>query len=108
MRLLSLAALIALPIAATSAQAPRPARADASPPERHCPSPFEVHPADGRDQLKARRLGDLPPGKLVLTVMRSVDGCQEPVIVRHDMGAGSPLEQRRESGTRSPDTAWRW
>ncbi|HEX8216222.1 MAG TPA: hypothetical protein VF577_02040 [Allosphingosinicella sp.] len=35
----------------------------------------------------ARRLGDLPPGDLELTVMREVDGCLEPVIVRHNFEA---------------------
>jgi hypothetical protein len=35
----------------------------------------------------ARRLGDLPPGDLELAVMREVDGCLEPVIVRHNFEA---------------------
>lgn len=38
----------------------------------------------------ARRLGDLPPGDLQLTVMREVDGCLEPVIVRHNFETPRP------------------
>lgn len=34
----------------------------------------------------ARRLGDLPPADLVLTVLRTVDRCPVPVIVRSNIG----------------------
>jgi hypothetical protein len=35
----------------------------------------------------AQKLGELPPGKLYLTVDRQVDGCRKPVIVRYNIGA---------------------
>lgn len=34
----------------------------------------------------ARRLDQLPPGNLELTVQREVDGCIEPVIIRYGVG----------------------
>ncbi|MDB5662991.1 MAG: hypothetical protein JWN59_1329 [Sphingomonas bacterium] len=34
----------------------------------------------------AKRLGDLPPANLVLTVLRREDGCEVPVIVRYGIG----------------------
>lgn len=43
----------------------------------------------GNDPARFRRLDTLPPANEVLTVMRSVDGCQKPVIVRYAIG-GSP------------------
>jgi hypothetical protein len=36
---------------------------------------------------RPRRLDELPSGDLHLTVMREVEGCQEPVIVRQGYGA---------------------
>jgi hypothetical protein len=43
-----------------------------------------VHHATGSTKPEAKSLGELPPGDLHLTVHRQVDGCVEPVIVRHD------------------------
>ena len=36
-----------------------------------------------RESPKSKRLGELPPGNVVLTVVREVDGCAAPVIVRY-------------------------
>ena len=36
---------------------------------------------------RPRRLGELPPADLVLTVLRREDGCIVPVIVRYGIGA---------------------
>jgi hypothetical protein len=44
------------------------------------------HAVQGQRKPEFKQLGELPPGDLHLAVMREVDGCQEPVIVRHDMG----------------------
>jgi hypothetical protein len=33
------------------------------------------------------KLGELPPGDLVLTVVREENGCQKPVIVRYGIGS---------------------
>jgi hypothetical protein len=39
---------------------------------------------DGGPTLQ--RLDQLPPANLVLTVLRTIDGCTRPVIVRYDVG----------------------
>jgi hypothetical protein len=41
-----------------------------------------------KDRPQPRRLGELPPGQLYLTVDRKVGGCRIPVIVRYGVGAG--------------------
>ena len=46
-----------------------------------------VQHADGPQKPRANRLGDLPPGDLQLAVVREVDGCQEPVVVRQGYGS---------------------
>ena len=63
---------------------------------RVCPNP-NVHHAGPSGLAKAERLGDLPPGSLILSVVRNVDGCQELVIA--SQGIGSTLQNER---TRAP------
>jgi hypothetical protein len=46
----------------------------------------QVRQAQGM-QIKGRKLGELPAGDLHLTVVREVDGCPEPTIVRQGYGA---------------------
>jgi hypothetical protein len=36
-----------------------------------------------------RRLDQLPPANEILTVLRSVDGCEKPVIVRYNVGGNA-------------------
>lgn len=38
-----------------------------------------------------RRLDQLPPANEILTVIHAIDGCQKPVIVRHDIGGNRGL-----------------
>ena len=59
---------------------------------RVCPNP-NVHHAGPGGVAKAERLGDLPPGSLILSVVRNVDGCQELVIA--SQGIGSTLQNDR-------------
>lgn len=41
-------------------------------------------------KAKPRRLGELPPGKLVLTVLRKDErGCPIPLVVREGIGAAA-------------------
>ena len=54
-----------------------------------------VRHADVAGTARYNRLGDLPPGDLQLAVVREVDGCQEPVIVRQGYGALSAPERAR-------------
>jgi hypothetical protein len=43
--------------------------------------------AVGSEKPSSRKLGELPPAQLVLTVYREENGCPKPVIVRHNIGA---------------------
>jgi hypothetical protein len=40
-------------------------------------------------KAEPRKLGELPPGRLYLSVDRQVDGCRQPVIVRYGIGAAT-------------------
>lgn len=54
---------------------------------------------DGRVDL--RRLGDLSSGSLYLSVVRDVNGCHEPTIIRYGYGAGKDI-QRSTTRTAHP------
>jgi hypothetical protein len=99
MRFVILFAAVVLP--ASSAAAPPPAVAPAPAPapalpqsqgfgsaSAACVNP-NVHQAEGRGTAEAKRLGELPPANLYLSVMREVDGCNMPVIVNYGVGAAS-------------------
>lgn len=96
MRLLILAAVLAAPSSVSSAAgAPAPAvPADRALPgarsatsTQDCRRP-DVILADAPAAPEAKRLGELPPGDLILSVYREVDGCMAPVIVRYGEGRG--------------------
>ena len=101
MRLTAFMLAALLSAASSAAQPPAPTRVPARPPVAAPSSLGTVtclrdlrrdagsRPAATRPQ----RLGELPPGDLQLTVIRQVDGCYEPVIVRQGFGAVS--EERR-------------
>lgn len=55
-----------------------------APPE-HCPG--AIRPTDSPGKLSSKRLGELPPGQVVLTVYRSENGCPKPVVVRQNVGS---------------------
>ena len=87
MRLLIAFAAFALPLAAASAERTRalPGRTDGVP-MRPCQDLRGQHAQkDGKGE--AKRLGELPPGDLVLTVMQGTGRCFRPVIVRRGIGA---------------------
>ena len=95
MRILIVAAALALPagprLAQPASPAPNPnkfagARLD-------CMANRVQH-ADLWQKPKFNRLGDLPPGDLQLAVVRQVEGCQQPVIVRQGYGALARPERR--------------
>ena len=91
MRVLILAAAL-LPPPSTPAADPAPRAREwspsSSPPlsNSECRRP-SLRPAETPIPKEAKRLGELPPGDLILTVYREIDGCLEPVIVRQDVGA---------------------
>ncbi|HEX9954801.1 MAG TPA: hypothetical protein VGB48_06255 [Allosphingosinicella sp.] len=48
----------------------------------------DLHQAETPKQPRSSKLGDLPPGDVILSVYNQVDGCMEPVIVRYGDGRG--------------------
>jgi hypothetical protein len=65
--------------------------------------PANVVRARPGDSPRANKLGELPPGDLLLAVLREEDGCHVPVIVRHGVGmnaAPAPREPRTPSPLR--------
>lgn len=95
MRILIALAAIAIPLASTPAHTPRPDKAKAQEAasgkslggKPDCRRP-DLHPADSVGESRFNRLGELPPGHLVLTVFREVDGCPDPMIVGQPYGFG--------------------
>lgn len=94
MRLAFLALALALP-ATSSAQPAAPPSGAAAPhrlldnavPSRFCGDYMKVRPIRSPGGPKARRLGELPPGDLTLTVLNRVGDCIEPVTLRQGYGA---------------------
>lgn len=93
MRLAVFALALTLPAASSALpaesppEAPAPHRlADAAMPSRICGDDMKVRPIRSPEGAKARRLGELPPGDLTLTVLNRVGDCIEPVIVRQGVG----------------------
>lgn len=97
MRLLIAIAALALPVSAGSAERVRtPPAKIGDVPMRPCENPH-LQQADEDAKGEPKRLGELPPGNLVLTVMRGTGNCYRPVIVRRGIGAGG--EQLEHSVT---------
>jgi hypothetical protein len=94
MRLALVALALTLPAASSALPArsrptaPAPHRlADAAIPSRLCGDDLKVRPVRSPEGAKARRLGELPPGDLTLTVLNRVGDCIEPMTVRQGYGA---------------------
>lgn len=60
---------------------------------RICADDLKVKPVKTHGGVHPRKLGDLPPGDLTLTVLNRVGECLEPVVIREGYGAGS--EEKR-------------
>jgi hypothetical protein len=88
--------LAGLAIAATAAIGPsappaepgarNPFATASSPPAERCRNPRTQHAARPERNLRPQRLDELPAGNLELTVLRQVDGCAEPAILREGLG----------------------
>jgi hypothetical protein len=94
MRLAFLALALTLPATASALPAeppsgsPGPHRLALGPtPSRIC-SDLRVRPVRSPDAAKAKRLGELPPGDLTLTVLNRVGDCIEPMTVGRGYGPG--------------------
>ena len=93
MRLLIAIAALTLPLTSAPAQRAFPAPAERNGvPLRPCGNPL-VHHADNHHKGEASRLGEHPPGDLILSVLRGSDGCFKPVIVRQGFGAAASEPQ---------------
>ncbi len=101
MRFFVAAAALTLPLSLASAQGPRPTEAKSHrlPIARGCPT--LVHQADTPSEAESKRLGELPPGNLVLAVVRGINGCPQPVIVRYGIGGLQPGAPTSPRGARS-------
>lgn len=94
MRLAVFALALTLPAASSALPAPsRPTAyaphrpANAAVPSRLCGDEMKVRPVRSPDGAKAKRLGELPPGHLTLTVLNRVGDCIEPVVIRQGVDA---------------------
>ena len=86
-----------LVLIATAAASPQPPPAQPAAPaapnsERKCMSLGPQVAAILRKGVRPQRLDELPPGRLELTVMRVVDGCPQPAVIRENIG---PAPARR-------------
>ena len=81
MPVLLLVALLALSPASTPL---RPA--DGAAPRPDCPNARTYFADKSPGAGVARRLDQLPPGRLELTVQREVDGCPIPAVLREGIG----------------------
>ena len=87
MLLLILAGLIAAPSAPALPAGDEPAPQSRPGWQVDCPDYPRVVPAEGTGKAEAKKLTELPPGDLILSVYRSEDGCPRPVIVGQGYGA---------------------
>ncbi|HEU0097961.1 MAG TPA: hypothetical protein VFQ67_04220 [Allosphingosinicella sp.] len=93
MRLAFLAFALTLPAASSALPAASPPAAAAphrlagdAMPSRICRDDTKVRPIRSPEGLRARPLGELPPGDLTLAVLNRVGDCIEPVVVRQGVG----------------------
>lgn len=86
MRLALVALLLTLPAASPAGTpAPRGAGPTAALAPL-CRQDLKPRPVQVGEGLRAKRLGELPPGDLTLTVLNRVGDCIEPVTVRQGYG----------------------
>ncbi len=101
MRWIAAAALVLLPLASPAAER-RPAVPGgdaASPAPDRCDRFGRVERTGEAGSARAQRLDQLPPADLSLAVMRSVNGCPEPVVIRENIGA-APFQPEKRPAAR--------
>lgn len=87
MRLALVALVLTFPAATTARTPAPPGAATATARAPICGQDLRVRPVTGREGPRAKRLGELPPADLTLTVVNRVGECIEPLIVRQGYGA---------------------
>jgi hypothetical protein len=91
MRLALLALASTLPAASSALPAAPASAAPKGPPTAEipallCSDGLKARPVGSPRAAKPRRLGELPPGDLTLTVLNRAGDCIEPVTVRQGFG----------------------
>jgi hypothetical protein len=92
-------ALAPAALAAAPAESPALARNEVIRPfpstgeARDCPNPQTQFAVDRSGDLRARRLDELPQGRLEYAVHREVDGCAIPAVVREGIGGSAAPEE---------------
>jgi hypothetical protein len=71
--------LLALALTAATTAAPSPAKPI-------CPV-SRIEQADTQQKPHIARLGEMPPAKHIIAVLRTVDGCEKPIVVSDQVGA---------------------
>lgn len=71
--------LLALALSAATTAAPPPAGPI-------CPV-SRIEQADAQQKPHIARLGEMPPAKHIIAVLRTVDGCEKPIVVSDQVGA---------------------
>lgn len=107
MRLLLLLTAAVLPSGAAAGPAPQsPAPQPIQDADKQSCDRGIVYVQEPQGPLKATPLTELPPANLYLTVLREVDNCPVPVVVRYNIGdAGAPAgtpEQPKPRGDQRP------
>ena len=62
---------------------------------KDCPNPATRHAEDDDRGVRARRLDELPPGRLEYAVFREVGGCAIPAVVHENIGRQGEPQNRR-------------
>ena len=78
-------AILVLPVIMAAAPAPEPSPATAVKPV--CQNVNRSFALDREKPLRPHNLTAEPPARQILTVLRTVDGCSKPVVIREDVGA---------------------
>ena len=88
MRLLLIA--LSIPLIGAASQPPKPAPKKVVTSRIVCapksPTLAQEGVADGTRVERLRKLGDMPPARQQLTVIRTIDGCSVPTVVRENIG----------------------
>jgi hypothetical protein len=78
--------LLILPLMLTALPASAAPSAPVTSPSTDSCKRADLHQAETPSRAESKKLGDLPPGDLILSVYNHVGGCMEPVIVRYGDG----------------------
>lgn len=87
------AAIIAASLAAASPATTPPAVSNPLAAPAHCDSKYGLHRADSAGEARFKRLDELPPANLILTVYREIDRCPAPIVVRANIGVSRPARR---------------